>query len=118
MTKIKSSIDFQKKIDQLASKNGDNLPSLKEAYQKWDSRARKFLKRNEDRSRIPELIEEYKLMIEQNKVLARTYKKKILNLDSKRKREKHELNGIVFDRYSPKQRFFDTLSMEVKAKGY
>lgn len=48
---------------------------------------------------------------------ARTYKKKILNLDSKRKREKHELNGIVFDRYSPKQRF-DTLSMEVKAKGY
>lgn len=116
MTKIKSSIDFQKKIDQLASKNGDNLPSLKEAYQKWD-RARKFLKRNEDKSRSPELIEEYKLMIEQNKVLARTYKKKILNLDSKRKREKHELNGIVFDRYSPKQRF-DTLSMEVKAKGY
>ena len=90
MTKKKSSSDLQQELDKLSSENSDDLPRWKEAYQKCN-KARMFLKRNKNIIELldTELILEYKMMIEQNKVLATQYKK-IMNLESKIRTKKIE----------------------------
>ena len=90
MTKKKSSSDLQQELDKLSSENSDDLPRWKEAYQECN-KARMFLKRNKNIIELldTELILEYKMMIEQNKVLATQYKK-IMNLESKIRTKKIE----------------------------
>ena len=90
MTKKKSSSDLQQELDKLSCENSDDLPRWKEAYQKCN-KARMFLKRNKNIIELldTELILEYKMMIEQNKVLATQYKK-IMNLESKIRTKKIE----------------------------
>ena len=70
MTKKKSSSDLQQELDKLSCENSDDLPRWKEAYQKCN-KARMFLKRNKNIIELldTELILDYKMMIEQNKVL-------------------------------------------------
>ena len=91
MTKKKSLSDLQQELDKLSSKISDDLPRCgrwKEAYQKCN-KARMFLNLKRNRKNIielelldAELILEYKMMLEQNKVLVASQYKKIMNLDS------------------------------------